>query len=178
MMKKTALATALAASLGTAAVTAQAGTAGLTGVWTGTYVFTMYSPGGDFVGSSGDPQAWTFDFDAGTVDITNTSTFYGSVWTAKDVSFADNGDGTYSGNMLFDWSVNVNIPVEITWEICGGCGGVTTLSSVITTPTPAFPGFQPYFDGSISQVPLPAAAWLFGTGLVGLVGVARRRRKS
>lgn len=27
-------------------------------------------------------------------------------------------------------------------------------------------------------IPVPAAAWLFGSGLVGLVGVARRRRKS
>lgn len=30
-------------------------------------------------------------------------------------------------------------------------------------------------DVQISQVPVPAAVWLFGTGLVGLAGVARRR---
>ena len=29
---------------------------------------------------------------------------------------------------------------------------------------------------NVSAVPLPAAAWLFGSGLVGLAGVARRRR--
>jgi hypothetical protein len=28
----------------------------------------------------------------------------------------------------------------------------------------------------ISQVPVPAAVWLFGSGLIGLVGVARRRK--
>jgi hypothetical protein len=28
-----------------------------------------------------------------------------------------------------------------------------------------------------SEIPVPAAAWLFGSGLIGLVGVARRRRK-
>ena len=28
----------------------------------------------------------------------------------------------------------------------------------------------------VPQVPIPAAAWLFGTGLLGLVGVARRKR--
>jgi hypothetical protein len=32
--------------------------------------------------------------------------------------------------------------------------------------------------GSVPSVPVPAAAWLFGSGLVGLVGVARRKRKA
>ena len=31
------------------------------------------------------------------------------------------------------------------------------------------------FSGSITPVPVPAAAWLFGSGLVGLIGVARRK---
>jgi len=31
--------------------------------------------------------------------------------------------------------------------------------------------------GGPDPIPVPAAAWLFGSGLVGLVGVARRRRK-
>ena len=30
--------------------------------------------------------------------------------------------------------------------------------------------------GAISAVPLPAAAWLFGSGLLGLIGVANRRQ--
>jgi len=32
--------------------------------------------------------------------------------------------------------------------------------------------------GTVSAVPVPAAAWLFASGLVGLVGVARRRRRA
>ena len=49
-----------------------------------------------------------------------------------------------------------------------------------------FTGFNANFDiiglhlDSIETtvIPVPAAVWLFGSGLVGLVGVARRRRKS
>ncbi len=28
----------------------------------------------------------------------------------------------------------------------------------------------------VSSVPLPAAAWLFGSGLLGLIGVAKRKK--
>ena len=62
-MKKTLLATAVALSLGVSAA-ADAGTAGLTGVWTGTYSFAMFSPGGGPVGAPTAPQSWTWDFDA------------------------------------------------------------------------------------------------------------------
>jgi len=33
-------------------------------------------------------------------------------------------------------------------------------------------------DGDIGAVPIPAAVWLFGSGLIGLVGFARRKRNA
>jgi hypothetical protein len=33
-----------------------------------------------------------------------------------------------------------------------------------------------HLEGHVSNVPVPAAAWLFGSGLMGLAGVARRRK--
>ncbi|RRQ21596.1 VPLPA-CTERM sorting domain-containing protein [Thiohalobacter thiocyanaticus] len=33
-------------------------------------------------------------------------------------------------------------------------------------------------EASLSAVPVPAAVWLFGSGLAGLVGIARRRRNA
>lgn len=39
--------------------------------------------------------------------------------------------------------------------------------------TLSFNGTEP----QVSAVPIPAAAWLLGSGLLGLVGVARRKTK-
>ena len=33
-----------------------------------------------------------------------------------------------------------------------------------------------YTDGSLPPVPVPAAAWLFGSALLGLIGISRRRK--
>lgn len=39
-------------------------------------------------------------------------------------------------------------------------------------------GYALHLEGTISGVPVPAAVWLFGSGLLGLAGVARRRKAS
>lgn len=54
--------------------------------------------------------------------------------------------------------------VLITGPFAGPGGGAPVFDDASVTITPAV-------------VPVPAAVWLFGSGLVGLVGVARRRRK-
>jgi hypothetical protein len=34
------------------------------------------------------------------------------------------------------------------------------------------------YIGGVTTVPVPAAAWLFGSALIGLAGVARKRKLS
>ena len=144
-MKKTALAAAVVVALGTSGM-AEANTAGLTGVWTGTYTFAMTSPGNAPVGGSSG-EAWTWDFDAGTVSISNTSAFYGSVWTAYNVTFSDNGTsygpagGAGTQNMTFNWSVNPNIPVTEDWDVTasGTTATVSVNAATILAGSSAFP---------------------------------------
>jgi hypothetical protein len=42
-------------------------------------------------------------------------------------------------------------------------------------PTPTTDLYRIAYSDGINPVPLPAAAWLFGSGLLGLAGIARRR---
>lgn len=188
-MKKQAIAAAVSVALGISALSVEANTAGLTGVWSGTYIFTMYSTGGTALGNSGVGQAWSWNFDAGTISLSNTTAFFGNVWTAHDVTFADTGTsygpagGPGAVNMLFDYQASVDIPVTSDWDVTatGNTATVAVNSAVITAGSPVFPNFQPFFTGTLTQaqvIPVPAAVWLMGSGLVGLVGVARRRRKS
>ena len=45
-------------------------------------------------------------------------------------------------------------------------------------PTSAgFGGFAPQWELHGTVVPVPAAVWLFGSGLLGLIGIARKNRK-
>lgn len=98
-------------------------------------------------------------------------------------------EGYTLGHTLFDWGTTTNIDVINIWDANGnsvdidgdGIAGWGMLDG-------AFIGFNANFTvdpgsalpvqsyaGAASVVPVPAAVWLFGSGLLGLVGVARRK---
>ena len=125
-----------------------------------TAVFDNTAPAGTFAGSN---ALGAYDFSAG---IANMDASHVAVGT------------------LFDWSTSVDIPVLAVFDcadVAGVCTGVNTTvgGSMQTGP---FAGATPAFNGtgslevSVSAIPVPAAVWLFGSGLLGLVGVARRRK--
>ena len=47
----------------------------------------------------------------------------------------------------------------------------------IVLPEPTAPGADGGVGGPVAAVPVPAAVWLFGTGLIGLTGMSRRKKK-
>lgn len=72
-----------------------------------------------------------------------------------------------------------------TWD--GTYGNAYTLSYRATVPQADPSGFGgvPYglelrgvVNAAASPIPVPAAVWLFGSGLLGLVGIARRKKKA
>jgi len=106
----------------------------------------------------------------GTFDDANNND---DVWIASfDYNFTLT-DSQVAFGLSFDWSTNYDIPVLaiLDCDTAGVCTGVGT--PMATAP---FAGQAPSWNGTVSAVPVPAAVWLFGSGLVGLAGIARRRK--
>jgi hypothetical protein len=190
-------------------------------------------------------------FGGSDLSITMPS-FLGSPATLHDITLKhETSTNLIQGNILVDWSGNLNMPMHIEWDATGllnaitynlktgdtisgttlkqdtnGDGNFDTFNNVfsatpysdtlwdkVTFPLPTPEGPAPLaatssslglgfdidrnfiggttFDGiaglinigsgnsltvtSISTVPVPTAIWLFASGLIGLIGVARRK---
>jgi hypothetical protein len=76
----------------------------------------------------------------------------------------------FSGNTLLG---------TLTFTAIGAVGSSTSITVAQNTSITGgtwSPPIDTYIPGEVAVVPIPAAVWLFGSGLLGLVGVARRRR--
>ena len=100
------------------------------------------------------------------------------------------------GHILFNWGAVADIDVINVWDAAGDSididgSGIRGIGMV----DGAFPTFNANFNtdtalsgasaaenyllqpgAAVAAVPVPAAVWLFGSGLLGLVGVARRKK--
>ncbi len=184
-MRKKSLVTAVAMTLGSVGTTHAAN-------FSITYM--------DFPGSPNSTVVGTVDTAAGTGQFTSGATpFFGLPWTGTVVygdetsgvgawNFSSgsgaSATGTYNYSLaagqvamgvLFDWNSSSGIPVLNILNADGSgvdIDGDGTLGTKMATGP--FGGSPIGFAGT--AVPVPAAVWLFGSGLLGLVGVARRRR--
>ena len=107
---------------------------------------------------------WGADLAGASVDVifkdgTNTTT--AASWSSlANTGGSAPGDLFTQALMGITWgSVNSNAVTEIQFAV----NGVQNLDSIID-------------NFSASVVPVPAAVWLFGSGLLGLIGIARRKK--
>ncbi len=213
MLKKTAIATAMALTLGvSSAYAAPVSTGGTFQMNTNDGLDQGYAVGtGSAVNTDTAISGWV-DETAGTWGVSSTNTFFGALWTASNgtlVSGAGDysldtatgvislaapdtvgtqdaamhftiGSGQIAGIIDFAWGTTTGIRVIDVWNI-NADGSLTTVA-VPGMENGPFPNYNAAFEftgaGLVSAVPVPAAVWLFGSGLLGLVGVARRKKSA
>ena len=96
--------------------TVTAGVVGIAGVWDFDGYMNMYDPFMEtYVGSAAFQGQ--LDFNGGGSYINHIDTFFSNPWSMHDISITDNGNGTYSAQMLFDFGTLLNTPVELLWDI-------------------------------------------------------------
>lgn len=118
--------------------------------------YTAASCNGECAGGGPAPSG-TVDDVAGTITVDMSSWF--AFWNGNDFNQGGTATGTYDANtgaFTIGWS---SLIVGGSFD---GNTGYWELSGVANTST--------------SEVPVPAAVWLFGSGLIGLAGIARRRK--
>lgn len=188
MYKKSALVSAVALSLGVSSASAAV------------YRMTFM----DFPGAPNTTVVGTLDTSVPSGMLNSGATpFFGHAWTGTLVYGLDNtttgtitgafsysmasgasATGSYSFSLapgqsamgiLFTWKIHTGIPV-LNIVNADGSGvdidGDGTLGTIMQNGP--FAGTPVGFSGQ-AVVPVPAAVWLMGSGLLGLVGVARRR---
>ena len=123
-------------------------------------------------------QHWTANAIA-YFDTTGSSLTWAGTTVQGEYSYTFTlSEGQVAWGTLLTWSVNNDIPVLNIMDC--GAGDVGDICTGIGTPmqTTPFEGSTIKFDGTVSPIPLPATLWLFGSGLLGLIGISRRKKSA
>ena len=155
----------------------------------------------DFADLTAATGAHTGSIDGSENPVSDIWEFFGGVgMDYLTAPLVDNNDGTIN---MSGWTVTWNSPTSVipmggdpnqgdtslaTFVCAGGAacavGDAFTLDYTAHVPLGDPSGFGGvlytlHLDGTVaSVVPVPAAVWLFGSGLLGLVGVARRKSRA
>lgn len=137
-----------------------AGTINTSGGLDGLGIGTLYV-GGTF----------TATFDTTTIQFSNIN-----VATSPSSSFVfPDYDGTFDGS---SFSGSQLVSILGLYNTYSGTFDGTNLNIAGVFYDPYYDGYTYNYDisASVSSVPVPAAVWLFGSGLLGLAGIARKKR--
>ncbi len=111
----------------------------------------------------------SFELDPSSTGIFQAGAFSIQLYAASTPAGSPIASGTFPGGAAGGGPVNVSFMADLTSNTTYT---VYTLFSFGINGT----GVTANATTSVSAIPLPAAAWLFSTGLIGLAGMARRKK--
>jgi len=140
-------------------------------------------------------NAWFVDDWTASGNIITTAGTYDMTSPEAVITGIEVGAGQWFGPLLFNWGLNTNIDAAHVWDVTTNPDNSISLIStdVISDFFPAGSGApgHPSISGPTvgftytvnllltpTAVPVPAAVWLFGSGLIGLIGLVRRKTHS
>jgi len=131
------------------------------------------------VEGAGIDQPWVFFGMTGWHETTSPVTDLTGSGTVRQLDFS--GWGININGVFWDMGNGGTATISCSSSACAD-GDSYTLDYSATVPVGEPIGFggvfyQLHLEGRISAVPVPAAIWLFGSGLIGLAGVVRARKK-
>jgi hypothetical protein len=124
-----------------------------------------------FVGAANAPQPGAV-VNFTLTGLNGTATNPSMVWADSDLPYVSPG---YAGGTIFETAVFTLFPGGIT-AVLGTLFDVGKLSQWLNFGYEAFEGDSIQISLQVSAVPVPPALLLFGSGLIGMGLLARRRR--
>ncbi len=130
-----------------------------------TFTFDIYANAG-FTGRSNARQL---------VTPAITATFTANGWNTAAVDWTPTTSGEYWLALQVS-SSTMTRGLDVPTETSAQTGTVPALGFAVAGQNGQFANSASGFGLQVSAVPLPAAVWLFGSGILGLGALARRRR--
>ena len=133
--------------------------------------------------TAGDNGSVTPTVDNPWALLGNTGMHGSSSPTFVTVTGANTADIDFSGWFMTWNGINISLGGDLASVVCAvdcAIGDTYTLDYSVIIPQPSDFSGAPYtlhLEGTVSAVPVPAAVWLFASGLIGLVSIASRRRR-
>ena len=128
---------------------------------------------------------WTFFSTTGLHLTTSPANVLSTAGGTASIDFSGWGI-SWSGFPVIDmgsgaWGANVDGVAHVTCSVGCSNGDSYILNYTATVPVGDPSGFGGvhyllHLEGYVTAIPIPSAAWLFGSGLIGLIGVAKREK--
>ena len=139
-------------------------------------VNTFFNESGSVSGNPAAGQSWEID---------EPEFLFGDIYTNFEASTLDNSNGVPAG-------AEDDVSMAMGWDFTLANGETALIMLMLGTIQPTSGFFLEHNDPdsdksiylsstlgiSLSPIPVPAAIWLFGSGLLGLIGFSRRKAKA